>query len=220
MDPRIELAKTAPGAVAAMGGLETCIHGSGLEPALLELVTLRASQINGRAHCLDMHGTVARAAGEREQRPHTPAAWRETRFFGERERAALAWTGAVTPIGRTHAPDDLFQSVRGQFSEHDLVDPTLAVVAINRWDRLAIAFRSVPGACTPELSPETPARFCCEGRSRRAGGRTRGSARAAVRSTYGSNPHPYVRPPSSASRPSRDESGWGFRAEQVTGGRR
>ena len=152
MKPRIEYAKVAAGALAAMRGLESYVHGSGLEPALLELVKMRASQLNGCAYCLDMHSKDARAAGEKEQRLNTLAAWHETPFFSERERAALAWTEAVTLVGTTHVPDEAFEAARGQFSERELVDLTVAVVAINGWNRLAIAFRSLPGSYRPELA--------------------------------------------------------------------
>jgi AhpD family alkylhydroperoxidase len=135
----------APDGVKAMRGLEKYVHGCGLEPALLELIKTRASQINGCAFCLDMHTKDARAKGETEQRLYTLSAWEETPFFSERERAALAWTEAVTRVADTHVPDELYESVRKNFTEKELVDLTLAIVAINGWNRLAISFRAEPG---------------------------------------------------------------------------
>jgi AhpD family alkylhydroperoxidase len=152
MKTRIQYAKVAPDGLAAMLGLESYVHGTGLEPGLLELVKVRASQINGCAYCLDMHTKDARAAGEKEQRLYAVAAWHEAPFFSDRERAALAWTEAVTLVGETQVPDEVYELARRQFGEKELVDLTLAVVAINGWNRLAIAFRTVPGSYKPELS--------------------------------------------------------------------
>ncbi|HEX8281940.1 MAG TPA: carboxymuconolactone decarboxylase family protein [Pyrinomonadaceae bacterium] len=145
MEPRIEYDKVAPGALKAMYGLEAYVRRSGLEPSLLELVKLRASQINGCAFCLDMHTKDARAAGETEQRLYLLGAWREAPFYTERERAALEWTEAVTLVADGHVPDDVYARAREQFNEAELVNLTMAVVAINGWNRLAISFRSVPG---------------------------------------------------------------------------
>jgi AhpD family alkylhydroperoxidase len=135
--------------VRALYGLENYLAGCGLEHALLELVKTRASQINGCAYCIDMHTKDARAAGETEQRLYALTAWRETPFFTERERAALAWTEAVTRIG-DGVPDDLFEEARKQFSEKELVDLTWAVAAINAWNRVAISARGVPGTYQPK----------------------------------------------------------------------
>lgn len=146
MQPRIDFSKAAPGAVKVMLDLEKYVRQSGIETPLLELVRLRASQINGCAYCLDMHTKDARAEGETEQRLYTLSAWRETPFFSERERAALEWTEAVTEIGKDHVPDPVFERVRKHFSESELINLTLAVVAINGWNRLAISFRAVPGS--------------------------------------------------------------------------
>jgi AhpD family alkylhydroperoxidase len=146
MQPRIDFSKAAPGAVKAMLDLEKYVRQSGIETPLLELVRLRASQINGCAYCLDMHTKDARAEGEIEQRLYTLSAWRETPFLSDRERAALEWTEAVTEIGKDHVPDPVFERVRKHFSESELVNLTLAVVAINGWNRLAIPFRAVPGS--------------------------------------------------------------------------
>jgi AhpD family alkylhydroperoxidase len=149
MQPRIEYAKTAPGAMTAMHGLETYVRCCGIERSLLELVKLRASQINGCAYCVDMHTKDARAEGETEQRLYAVIVWEETPFFTERERAALAWTEAVTLVGQGHVPDDVYQQARGSFSETELVNLTLAIIAINGWNRLAISFRTVPGTYQP-----------------------------------------------------------------------
>jgi AhpD family alkylhydroperoxidase len=149
MQPRIDYRKTAPGAIQAMLGLEEYVRRSGLEPALLDLVKTRASQLNGCAYCIDMHTKDARARGESEQRLYELSAWRETPFFAPRERAALAWTEAVTLIADGHAPDGVFDEVRRFFSEKELVDLTLAIVAINGWNRLAISMRTVPGTYQP-----------------------------------------------------------------------
>jgi len=145
MEPRIDVTKIAPGAYQAMAGLESYVRKSHLERPLLELVRLRASQINGCAFCLDMHTKDARAAGETEQRLYCLQAWREAPFYTDRERAALAWTEALTRIGETHAPDDVYEQARQHFSEEELVNLSLAIVAINGWNRLAIGFRAVPG---------------------------------------------------------------------------
>jgi AhpD family alkylhydroperoxidase len=150
MEPRLNSAKVAPGASRAMFALETYVRQSGLEPSLLELVKMRASQINGCAYCLDMHSKDARAHGESEQRLYALSAWRETPFFSERERAALAWTEAVTLVAESHVPDAIYEAVRQHFTEEELVNLTLAVVAINGWNRLAISFRAVPGTYQPK----------------------------------------------------------------------
>jgi AhpD family alkylhydroperoxidase len=149
MKERIDAMKVAPGAYKAMMALETYVRGSGLEPALLELVKMRASQINGCAYCLDMHSKDARAAGETEQRLYALNAWRETPFYTDRERAALEWTEALTLITEGHAPDEVYESVRRHFSEKELVDLTAAVVTINAWNRIAISLRAVPGTYEP-----------------------------------------------------------------------
>jgi len=142
---RIDKTKAqAHGAVRAMLELEKAVEDSGLEPSLRELIKIRASQINGCAFCIDMHTNDARARGESEQRIYALDAWRETPFFSPRERAALAWAEAVTLVADTHVPDDVYDEVRGQFDEKEIVDLTFAVVAINGWNRLAISFRQAP----------------------------------------------------------------------------
>jgi AhpD family alkylhydroperoxidase len=146
MEPRLDAMKTAPKAFHAMYGLEAYVRQCGLEIGLLELVKMRASQLNECAYCIDMHSKDARAHGETEQRLYALSAWRETPFFSERERAALAWTEAVTLVGESHVPDDLFAETRRHFSEEELVNLTMAVVTINGWNRLSIAFRAVPGS--------------------------------------------------------------------------
>lgn len=118
---------------------------SGLEHSLLELVKTRASQINGCAYCLDMHTIDARAAGESEQRLYVLSAWREAPFFTDRERAALAWTEAVTLVSETHVPDDVYEEALRHFSEEELVNLTWAIVVINGWNRMAVSFRAQPG---------------------------------------------------------------------------
>ena len=125
------------------------MHGCGLEASLLELVKMRASQINGCAHCLDMHSKDARAAGETEQRLYLLNAWREAPFYSARERAALAWTEALTLVSESQVPDTVYEEARRHFSEQELVDLSLAIVAINGWNRLAIGFRAETGSYQP-----------------------------------------------------------------------
>jgi AhpD family alkylhydroperoxidase len=127
------------------------VGASGLEHSLLELVKMRASQINGCAYCLDMHSKDARAAGETEQRLYLLAAWRETSLYSERERAALAWTEAVTLVAEGHVPDDVYDGVSNHFTEQELVALTLAIAAVNSWNRLNIAFRMEAGGYRPGM---------------------------------------------------------------------
>lgn len=156
MPARLDYARSAPDGYAAMRGLEDYVRQCGLEPALLELVRLRASQINGCAYCIDMHTKDARAEGESEQRLYALDAWREAPFYTDRERAALAWTEAVTRVTRGHVRDEVYEAARQRFGEKELVDLTLAIIAINGWNRLAISFRTVPG--TYQRSPSLPGR--------------------------------------------------------------
>lgn len=144
MEPRLNFYKSGPEAMKAMAGLEARIATSGLEQGLVELVRLRASQINGCAYCMGVHAADARKAGEGERRLATLAAWRETPFFSERERAALEWTEAVTQVADTRVPDEVWERVRPQFTPVELVDLTLLVNTINAWNRFAIAFRKRP----------------------------------------------------------------------------
>ncbi|MGN6268157.1 MAG: carboxymuconolactone decarboxylase family protein [Ginsengibacter sp.] len=150
MKPRINYVQVAPDAFKAMRGLEEYVASSGLEKSLYELVKTRASQINGCAFCLDMHTKDARKAGETEQRLYALSAWRETPFYTERERAALEWTEALTLISDTDVPDALYENVRKQFSENEIVALSMAIIAINGWNRLAISFRTVPGSYNPK----------------------------------------------------------------------
>jgi len=149
MTQRINYLQASPGGFKAMRQLQAHVDGCGLEHKLLELVKMRASQINGCAYCLDMHSKDARAAGETEQRLYVLDAWREAPFYSVRERAALAWTEALTRIAGNEVPDVLYDEVRKQFSEKELVDLSLAIIAINGWNRLAIPFRSEPGHYQP-----------------------------------------------------------------------
>ncbi len=146
MEPRLDYTKTVPGASRAMYALHKYVEESGLEHSLLELIKTRASQINGCAFCIDMHTKDARARGETEQRLYALSAWHETPFFTDRERVALAWTEAVTLVGETHVPDDVYTQASAHFTEVELVNLTMAVIAINGWNRLAISFRTVPGS--------------------------------------------------------------------------
>ena len=142
---RIDYQKVLPAAPQAMLQLEQVVHESSLEPRLLELVKIRASQLNGCAHCLDMHTKDARSMGESEQRIHLLVAWREAPFYSERERAALAWCESLTLLPETGAPDDVYEELSKHFSEEESVALTLAVVAINGWNRLAVGMRSAVG---------------------------------------------------------------------------
>jgi len=149
VNPRINFVKVAPDAYRAMAGLEKYLVDCGLEKPLRELVKLRASQINGCANCIDMHWKDARAAGETEQRLYGLEAWEESPYYTERERAALAWTQAVTIVSDDHVPDAIYELVRTQFSEKELADLTWAVAAINAWNRVAIALRAPAGSYQP-----------------------------------------------------------------------
>jgi AhpD family alkylhydroperoxidase len=149
METRFDGMKVAPGAFQALYGLEQYLHGCGLEEKLLHLIKLRASQINGCAYCLDMHWKDLRAIGEQEQRLYSLDAWRECPYYTERERAALAWTEAVTLVAEGHVPDSVYEEVRPHFSDKELADLTLAVATINAWNRLAIASRAEPGKYQP-----------------------------------------------------------------------
>ncbi len=143
MEPRISYAKVAPDAFKAMIALDTQVRQSGLEPQLLDLINVRASQINGCAYCIHMHTREARRRGESEERLYLLGAWRESPLFTERERAALAWTEAVTLVAQTHVPDEVFAQASRHFSEEELVKLTLAVANINVLNRIAISFRAV-----------------------------------------------------------------------------
>jgi AhpD family alkylhydroperoxidase len=157
MQELLDWRRVAPGALAVMRGLEDYVARSGLEPGLLELAKARASQLNGCAYCLDMHTKDARAGGETEQRLYALPVWRETPFYTDRERAALAWAEAVTLLASHELTEELYRDTRRYFSEEELVDLTLALVAINGWNRLAVAFRTVPGSYRPKGSEAVPA---------------------------------------------------------------
>jgi AhpD family alkylhydroperoxidase len=147
----------APAGYKALLGLEQYVRSSGIESKILHLVKVRASQINGCAYCIDMHTKDARSAGETEQRIYALDAWRETPFYTDKERAALALTEAVTLIREGHVPDDVFETAQAQFTEAEVVNLTLAIATINAWNRLAITFRSVPGEYQPPKSVHTTA---------------------------------------------------------------
>ena len=149
MNARIDLMHVNPGIMKAMLGLERQVRQAGLDHKLLHLVRMRASQINRCAYCLDMHSKDARANGETEQRLHGLVAWREAPYYSARERAALDWTEALTLVSETHVPDDVYERVKEQFTEDELMHLTLAVVAINGWNRLNVAARTVPGGYVP-----------------------------------------------------------------------
>jgi AhpD family alkylhydroperoxidase len=149
MEPRIDFTRISPGAYKAMAGVEAYVRGCGLEPTLLKLVKVRASQINGCAFCIDMHWKEARAAGETEQRLYGLGAWEESPYYTDRERAALRWTEAVTLVAEGHVPDAAFDAVRPHFDDKQLADLTLAITTINAWNRLSTAFRTVPGSFRP-----------------------------------------------------------------------
>ena len=144
MKPRLNPYQVAPDTVKALSALEAQVQASGLEKSLIELVKTRASQINGCAFCINMHTQDARKQGETEQRLYLLNAWRESPVYNDRERAAQAWTEAVTLISETHAPDDVYEQVRAQFSEVETVNLTMLVATINAWNRIAISFRSTP----------------------------------------------------------------------------
>ena len=149
MEPRIDYLKSARGAYHAMLGIEHYLQQCGLEESLLHLLKLRVSQLNGCAYCIDMHWKDLRAIGESEQRLYGLDAWEESPYYTDRERAALAWAESVTNIQDGHVPDSVFEKVKNVFSEKELADLTLAVTAINSWNRLSIAARTVPGTYQP-----------------------------------------------------------------------
>ena len=153
MDARLDYKKASPAAAKAMTELHAQVRRCGLDHGLLELIKLRASQINGCAHCMDMHAKELRAGGESEQRLYLLSAWRECPFYTPRERAALAWTEALTLVTDGHVPDAVYDEARSQFSEEELANLTLAIVAINGANRINIAFRTVPGSYRAAARP-------------------------------------------------------------------
>ena len=142
---RFDYAKVAPGTYRAMVGLERYLHECGWEESLIHLIKLRALQINGCAYCLDMHWKDLKSIGESDQRLYELNAWEESPFYTDRERAALAWTDAVTKVAESRVPDVLYEEVRKHFNEKELADLTMAIATINAWNRLAISARTVPG---------------------------------------------------------------------------
>jgi len=144
MQSRLDFYKASPEATKAMVALEERVSSSGIEKPLAELVRLRASQLNGCAFCVDMHTTDARKGGETERRLAAVTVWRETPFFTERERAALEWTEAVTLLAQTHVPDHVWEAVKPHFTDKEIADLTLLIVAINGWNRIAVSFRKMP----------------------------------------------------------------------------
>ncbi len=143
MSQRLVARRESPDTYQALADFSATVSKGGLEKSLLELVKIRASQINGCAYCINMHTEDARKRGEREQRIYLLDAWRESPLYSDRERAALAWTEAVTLISETHAPDDVYQQVRAQFSDEETVNLTMLIATINAWNRLAISFRAI-----------------------------------------------------------------------------
>lgn len=143
MKPRLNYFAAAPALMQAMLDLEKKVSGSGLEHSLIGLVKTRASQINGCAYCIHMHTRDARAEGETEERLYLLDAWRESPLYSERERAALAWTEALTLVAQTHAPDEVYDAVKANFSEEEQVKLSMLIVAINGWNRLSVGFRSI-----------------------------------------------------------------------------
>ncbi len=151
MKSRIEYFKLAPDAMKAMLALESYLAKCGLDHKLLHMLKLRASQINGCAYCIDMHWKDARAAGETEQRLYALDAWEESPFYSDQERAALEWVESLTRL-EGHVPDGVFDRVRSQFSEQEVVHLTFLAAAINAWNRIAISMRSIPGVYQPRSS--------------------------------------------------------------------
>jgi AhpD family alkylhydroperoxidase len=156
MQARIDFLKVSPAAMKTMLDMEAYLAKSSIERPLLHLIKMRVSQINGCAYCLDMHSKDARSEGETEQRLYALNAWRETPFYSSRERAALAWAEALTLVSQTHVPDAEFEAARAEFSEPELVDLSLAVVAINGWNRLSIGFRAQAGHYRPPAAARVP----------------------------------------------------------------
>ena len=150
MKPRLNIGAISPAAYRSMLGLEKFIHESSIEPKLVHLLKMRASQINGCAYCLDMHSKDARAEGETEQRLYGLDAWREAPYYTDRERTALEFTEALTKVSEGHVPDDVYDRARKQFSEKELIELAMIAVAINGWNRLAIAFRTEAGSYQPQ----------------------------------------------------------------------
>jgi len=154
MQARIDYPQVEPEAFNTMLGLRKYVMKSGIERSLIDLIVLRASQINHCAFCIDMHFKDARASGETEQRLYSLEVWRETGFYSDRERAGLAWTEAVTLLTEGYVPDEVYEQVQEQFTETELVSLTMAVIEINGWNRLNVSFRTVPGQYQSQRQPE------------------------------------------------------------------
>jgi AhpD family alkylhydroperoxidase len=156
MEARFNYLEAAPNGYKALVGTENYLNGCGLEKSLLHLIKLRASQINGCGFCLDMHWKDLKAIGEKDERLYSLDAWRECPYYTERERAALAWTEALTLVTSGHAPDTVYEEVHTHFTEKELADLTLAIAVINAWNRMSIAARTEPGkyrAAKAEVQP-------------------------------------------------------------------
>jgi AhpD family alkylhydroperoxidase len=153
---RLNYGKAFPEGIHALLNLGKAIAASGLERGLIELVKIRASQMNGCAYCIDMHTRDARALSETEQRIYALSAWRETPFFTARERAALAWTEAITNIQHCHASDEVYEEVRPAFTEEELTRLTLSIAYINAWNRVALGFKAEPGTYQPKALIPNP----------------------------------------------------------------
>ena len=159
MEQRIDILSASPGALKAMLGLASFLHKSGLDTKLLDLINLRVSQINGCAYCIDMHWKDLRAIGETEQRLYGLDSWRESPYYTDRERAALAWAEAVTLVANTkEVPDEVFEEAHHHFNDEELANLTLGVVAINGFNRLNIAYRTTPGSYQPGAFAATQSR--------------------------------------------------------------
>lgn len=152
MESRLNLYEVAPDGYRAMSGLQQYVNRSGLDPRLLELTKLRASQINGCAYCIALHVREARTLGETDERMHLLSAWHEAPIFTPREKAALAWTEALTRVAETQVPNDVYERARHHFSDKELADLSFAVVAINSWNRLSVAFRRLPDTEAPRIA--------------------------------------------------------------------
>jgi AhpD family alkylhydroperoxidase len=149
MKQRIDLLEKGQKVIKALGGLSVYLAKSSLEPQLINLIDFRVSQINGCAYCLDMHSKDLRAAGETEQRLYVLDAWREAPFYSKRERAALAWAEAVTELKNKNVPDEIYEEARSEFSEEEIIDLTMAIIAINTYNRINIAFKTPAGDYQP-----------------------------------------------------------------------
>ena len=144
MSMRLDYYGASPKAMKAMMAMEALTNDLSIEPALLNLVKVFASQLNGCAFCTDMHSIDARRLGETDRRLYSVVVWRDSIFFSTRERAALAWTEAVTLLAQSHVPDDIWEQLRGEFNDTEMVDLTVAITTINSWNRLAVSFRQKP----------------------------------------------------------------------------